>query len=83
MKKVLDFPYSNILVLGLAKSGTAVANLLLNHDKHVRINDMKTEKNDPIIKELRSLGAEVVVGSHPLSVLDGIEIIVKKSRNSL
>ncbi|MBU8790178.1 UDP-N-acetylmuramoyl-L-alanine--D-glutamate ligase [Oceanobacillus caeni] len=77
MKKVLDFPYSNILVLGLAKSGTAVANLLLNHDKGVRINDMKTEKNDPIIKELRNLGAEVVVGSHPLSVLDGIEIIVK------
>lgn len=77
MKKILDFPYSTILVLGLAKSGTAVAKLLLNQDKQVRINDMKTEENDPILEELRCLGADVVVGSHPLSVLDGIDIVVK------
>jgi UDP-N-acetylmuramoylalanine--D-glutamate ligase len=77
LKKILDFPYSTILVLGLAKSGTAVAKLLLNQDKQVRINDMKTEENDPILEELRCLGAEVVVGSHPLSVLDGIDIVVK------
>ncbi|WP_068672475.1 UDP-N-acetylmuramoyl-L-alanine--D-glutamate ligase [Oceanobacillus sp. Castelsardo] len=77
MKKILDFPYSTILVLGLAKSGTAVAKLLLKQNKHVRINDMKTEENDSILKELKSLGADVVVGSHPLSVLDEIEIVVK------
>src|SRR5699024_10054669 len=32
---------------------------------------------DSVIKQLQSMGAELVFGSHPLSVLDGIEIIVK------
>ncbi|WP_099157994.1 UDP-N-acetylmuramoyl-L-alanine--D-glutamate ligase [Virgibacillus ndiopensis] len=77
MKKLTKFPYSHVLVLGLAKSGTAAAKLLIQNDIHVRVNDMKTEETDDIVKELTTMGAEVVVGSHPLSVLEHIELIVK------
>ncbi|WP_188454483.1 UDP-N-acetylmuramoyl-L-alanine--D-glutamate ligase [Virgibacillus oceani] len=77
MKKLTNFPYSHVLVLGLAKSGTAAAKLLLQNNIHVRVNDMKTDENDKIVKELTTMGAEVIVGSHPLSVLESIELIVK------
>src|SRR5699024_11583498 len=39
--------------------------------------DYRTEKDAPIVNEFTKLGAEVIVGSHPLSVLDGVDIIVK------
>ncbi|PAV29915.1 UDP-N-acetylmuramoyl-L-alanine--D-glutamate ligase [Virgibacillus profundi] len=77
MNKLMDFPYTHILVLGLAKSGTAAAHLLLANEKKVRVNDMKTKENDAIVTELKMMGAEVIVGSHPVSVLEDIEIIVK------
>src|SRR5699024_8691780 len=43
----------------------------------VTINDYRTEKDAPIVSEFTKLGAEVIVGSHPLSVLNGVDIIVK------
>lgn len=76
MNKLKDFPYSHILVLGLAKSGTAAAKCLIRNGKKVRVNDMAKE-NDTDVIALKKMGAEVVVGSHPLSVLEGIQIIVK------
>ncbi|WP_087973008.1 UDP-N-acetylmuramoyl-L-alanine--D-glutamate ligase [Oceanobacillus rekensis] len=77
MKKFVDFPYSNILVLGLAKSGTAAAETLLANDKKVIVNDMKANENDENVIYLKKMGAAVIVGSHPISILDGIELIVK------
>ncbi|MFC0301506.1 UDP-N-acetylmuramoyl-L-alanine--D-glutamate ligase [Virgibacillus soli] len=77
MNELNQFPYSNILVLGLAKSGSATAKLLCRNGKRVRVNDLKTNTDDPIVQELRKMGAEVILGSHPLSVLDGVEVIVK------
>src|SRR5699024_7071554 len=73
---ILKCPYKHILVLGLAKSGTAAAYTLLKNNKKVRVNDLSTEQENIII-ELKQMGAEVIVGSHPLSVLDDIDIIVK------
>ncbi|SHF49510.1 UDP-N-acetylmuramoyl-L-alanine--D-glutamate ligase [Ornithinibacillus halophilus] len=77
MTKILDIPYMNILVLGLAKSGTSAAKLLIENGKKIRINDFSSNEDDPVIKELQDLGAEVILGSHPLSVLDNIELVVK------
>ncbi|MFD1172011.1 UDP-N-acetylmuramoyl-L-alanine--D-glutamate ligase [Oceanobacillus picturae] len=77
MKQLIDFPYSNVLVLGLARSGTAAANVLLENSKNVRINDMHAKEDDETVEELKSKGAEVILGTHPLHVLDGIDIIVK------
>ncbi|WP_047984554.1 UDP-N-acetylmuramoyl-L-alanine--D-glutamate ligase [Ornithinibacillus californiensis] len=77
MKKLVDFPYSHVLVLGLAKSGTAATKVLLESGVQVRVNDLKATEEDDIVTQVRSLGAEVVVGSHPLSVLEGIDLVVK------
>lgn len=77
MNRLVNFPYKHALVLGLAKSGSAAASTLLRNDIKVTINDYRTEKDAPIVNEFTSLGAEVIVGSHPLSVLDGVDIIVK------
>ena len=77
MTKLINFPYNKILVLGLAKSGTAAAKVLLSNNKIVRVNDMNTKMTDPIISELKDMGADIFLGSHPIEVLDEIEIIVK------
>ena len=77
MNKLIDFPFSKILVLGLAKSGTASAKVLIANKKKVRVNDMKANATDEVVTELQALGAEVIVGLHPLEVLDGIELVVK------
>jgi len=77
LKTLEKFPFSHVLVLGLARSGTAAAKLLLASEIKVRVNDYSTNENDQIVTELKEMGAEVIVGSHPLSVLDHIELIVK------
>lgn len=77
MKNLNDFPYAHVLVLGLAKSGTAAAKLLLSSQIKVRVNDFNTDESSALITDLKNQGAEVILGSHPLSVLDGIDLIVK------
>lgn len=77
MNELVDFPYDHVLVLGLAKSGTAAASLLLHSGKKVRINDGNPSINIKVQKKFQQLGAEFVLGSHPLSVVDGIDLVVK------
>ena len=77
MNTLKQFPYKNALVLGLAKSGTAAATTLLRNHIQVRINDSQTEEDAEIVEQFTRLGAEVIVGGHPLSVLNEIEVIVK------
>ena len=77
MKRLKDFPYNKVLVLGLAKSGTAAAKLLLDSGIQVVVNDLKTDENSAEAAELKGKGATLVLGSHPISVLDKIELIVK------
>lgn len=77
MNNLDNFPYSRVLVLGLAKSGTAAAKLLLQSGKKVKVNDKRTNEDDAIVEELKLMGAEVITGSHPLSVLENIEMVVK------
>lgn len=77
MRKLEAFPYHHVLVLGLARSGTAAAKTLLKNGKQVRVNDQQLTTKSTVVQDLVALGAEIVLGSHPLSVLEGIEIIVK------
>ncbi|SDL76819.1 UDP-N-acetylmuramoyl-L-alanine--D-glutamate ligase [Sediminibacillus halophilus] len=77
MKTLIDFPYEKVLVLGLAKSGTAAAKLLHDSGKEVRVNDLKADQDSDQVQELTGLGIEVVTGGHPLSVLEGVELLVK------
>lgn len=77
MKILHDFPYQHVLVLGLAKSGTAAAHLLLDSGVRIRINDFASDADAPEVKALTDKGAEAILGAHPLSVLDDIDLIVK------
>ncbi|MFD1388025.1 UDP-N-acetylmuramoyl-L-alanine--D-glutamate ligase [Oceanobacillus oncorhynchi subsp. oncorhynchi] len=71
-----QFP-KKVLVLGLARSGTAAANVLLESGKDVTVNDAAASYEDAPVLALQEKGAHLVLGSHPLSVLEGIEMVVK------
>lgn len=77
MNKLRDFPFKHVLVLGLAKSGTAVATLLRKQNIYVRLNDKNATMEDENAKKLRALGIELIFGSHPIKVLNDIELVVK------
>ncbi|MCA0969368.1 UDP-N-acetylmuramoyl-L-alanine--D-glutamate ligase [Halobacillus litoralis] len=77
MKNLKNFAYQHVLVLGLAKSGTAAAHLLLDSQVNVRVNDLKADETSEAVQALTEKGADVIVGGHPLSALDGIDLMVK------
>ncbi|MCT1576366.1 UDP-N-acetylmuramoyl-L-alanine--D-glutamate ligase [Oceanobacillus kimchii] len=77
MNVLTNFPYQHVLVLGLAKSGTAAATVLLENHIQVTINDGMATLENSSVQKLQTMGAELVLGSHPLSVLDEKDIIVK------
>ncbi len=69
----------NFLVLGLAKSGYAVASILHEKGINVVVNDQKAfEENEPA-QRLAERGIEVICGEHPTSLFDQhhITILIK------
>lgn len=65
-------------VLGMARSGYEAAKFLVGKGYSVVVNDAKTEQNADQIKELKSLGVEVILGCHPEDLLDvSFNIMVK------
>lgn len=77
MRKLQQFPYRRCLVLGLAKSGTAVSHLLLENGIQVIANDKNGTDTDESVVSLKNRGAEVFVGSHPLELLTDVDVIIK------
>ncbi|AFS70921.1 UDP-N-acetylmuramoyl-L-alanine--D-glutamate ligase [Exiguobacterium antarcticum] len=74
--KISELDKKKVLVLGTAKSGIAAATYLVKTGAVVTVNDGGTpSEND--VKTLETLDVETVFGSHPLSLLEGIELIVK------
>jgi len=66
-------------VMGLARSGEAVSRLLLKHGYSVVVNERRERgAEEPEALVLEHLGATVVFGGHPLSLLDSTpDFIVK------
>lgn len=67
-KKV--FEHKRVLVIGLAKSGVAVAKLLLHQGAIVTVNDRTPLEENPDAKSLIEEGIRVLVGSHPVDLLE-------------
>jgi len=66
------------LVLGMARSGYEAAKFLADKGYRVVLNDAKADQNPDQVKELETLGVEVVLGSHPEHLLDeSVSIMVK------
>lgn len=70
--------HKKVLVLGLAKSGTAAAELLQRLGVFVTVNDSKPFDENPYAQTLLQKGITVICGRHPDDLLDeGFEFIVK------
>lgn len=77
MNKFKAFNYKKVLVLGLAKSGLATAEVLYRNNISIIVNDLSAKENDPNVESLKSKGIEVVLGSHPIEMLSEVDLIVK------
>ncbi|PWI57704.1 UDP-N-acetylmuramoyl-L-alanine--D-glutamate ligase [Sulfoacidibacillus thermotolerans] len=74
----MNFANQSVLVIGLAKSGVAVAKLLHQLHAHVVVNDQSPrEKVAREAEELEALGVQVITGGHPLELVDHCDILVK------
>ncbi|QNQ82461.1 UDP-N-acetylmuramoyl-L-alanine--D-glutamate ligase [Lactobacillus sp. PV037] len=70
MKKVDTYKDKNILILGLGKSGFAVAKLLLKLGARLTLNDKKDLKGNDQAAELEKLGVNVISGHHPVEIFE-------------
>ncbi|WP_342525905.1 UDP-N-acetylmuramoyl-L-alanine--D-glutamate ligase [Chryseomicrobium sp. FSL W7-1435] len=78
MKTVKELYHQKVLVLGLAKSGTAAAEMLHELGAFVTVNDSKPFEENTQAQELLKQGMTVICGSHPENLLDeGFSLIVK------
>ena len=76
--KAGEWSGKRILVLGMAKSGIAVAKLLHRLGAKVTGNDKKPREETPEAAQLEELGVRVILGGHPDSLLsEDIDLIVK------
>lgn len=76
MKKIANYENKKLLVVGLGKSGVNSAKLLHKLGADVIVNDLKDAPAD-VLKELNAEQIKVITGSHPLNLLNGIDLIVK------
>ncbi|MFC7442327.1 UDP-N-acetylmuramoyl-L-alanine--D-glutamate ligase [Laceyella putida] len=68
----------SVVVLGLARSGVAIAKLLHRLGAKVVANDVKPRSACPEASELEALGIPVICGEHPDDLIhDGVEMLVK------
>lgn len=77
MNNFKHFPYKKVLVLGLAKSGLATAEVLYKNNINLIVNDLSAKEEDPIVQKLKNQGIEIILGSHPLELLDDVDLVVK------
>ena len=72
------FKNMKILILGMARSGVAAAKVLKKRGNIVIINDIKEEHDKDTVKELNNLGVKLILGSHPLEIIDdSINYVIK------
>ncbi|MEI7026748.1 UDP-N-acetylmuramoyl-L-alanine--D-glutamate ligase [Paenibacillus sp. y28] len=73
-----DYHGREVVVLGLAKSGVAVAKLFHRYGANVTVNDKKERQLCPEAAELEALGICVICGSHPETLIHpGVALLVK------
>ncbi len=67
-----------VVILGLARSGVAVAKLFHELGAIVTVNDKKERDLCPEADELTALGISVICGNHPSTLIhEGVKLVVK------
>jgi UDP-N-acetylmuramoylalanine--D-glutamate ligase len=74
---IKGFPYQQILVLGLAKTGTVVSKILQTEGFNVVVSDLKAKETDPEVKTLIDLGVAVHLGEPSETLLESADVIIK------
>ncbi|TCS94628.1 UDP-N-acetylmuramoyl-L-alanine--D-glutamate ligase [Hazenella coriacea] len=78
MGKQTEWKGTSVVVLGLARSGVAVAKLLHQLGAKVVANDLKSRLECPEASQLEKLGIPVICGEHPEDLVHGgIDLLVK------
>lgn len=77
MKKVDDYKNKNVLVFGAGMSGTNAAELLVKLGAKVTLTDAKPADQIKAYNDLQNDGVKVVAGKSPVSLLDGMDLMVK------
>ena len=73
----MDYKDKKVLVIGMARSGLAVAKALRTLGARVIANDIKTgEQLDVVVKELEPIGVEWALGVSPDGLLDRVDLVV-------
>lgn len=72
------FENCKIIILGMARSGYEAAKVLSSRNNEVILNDKNNEQDENNVKELESLGVKVILGSHPIDLIDkSIDYVIK------
>lgn len=78
MKPIETYKDQQVVVLGLAKSGVAVAKLLHRFGAHVTVNDKKPREQAAGAEELEAQGIHVITGGHPDDLIhQQVALVVK------
>jgi UDP-N-acetylmuramoylalanine--D-glutamate ligase len=71
-----DFAGKRVVVLGLARQGTALVKYLARRGARVTVSDMKPAAAlKPEIAELEGISVDYELGGHPLDLLEGIDLL--------
>ena len=72
---MVELAGKNTMVVGLGQSGLAVVRFLVARGARVRVSDQSdAEALGPAASEAEGLGAELVLGGHPQSAFEGLEV---------
>jgi UDP-N-acetylmuramoylalanine--D-glutamate ligase len=78
MKHPGEYRNVEVVILGLARSGLAVAKVFHEFGAKVTVNDAKPREECPEAEELEALGIRVICGGHPDDLIHaGVELLVK------
>ncbi len=80
MRSQTDSPFkirgSHVTILGLARQGRALARYLAQNGAQVTVSDLRDEEAlAETLDELAGLPIRYVLGAHPLSLLDGVDLL--------
>jgi UDP-N-acetylmuramoylalanine--D-glutamate ligase len=78
MKHPREYRHEHVVVIGLAKSGQAVAKVFHELGAVVVVNDKKPRMDCPEADELEALGIQVICGEHPEDLIHtGVQLVIK------
>ncbi|CAN5809581.1 UDP-N-acetylmuramoyl-L-alanine--D-glutamate ligase [soil metagenome] len=76
MNTELSFTGKQIVILGLARQGLALARFFVGEGAHVVVSDMASaDKLQSELSALADLPVEFVLGGHPLTLLDNCDLL--------